>query len=83
MWRILFKKKEVSWGPWVAQPVKCPTLDVGTGHDLRVVRSGPVTVCTVCGACLGFSLWLPLDPAPRPACPPSTPPSLKKKISYS
>ena len=36
-------------GPWVAQSVKHPTLDSGSGHDLRVVRSSPV---------LGFTLGM-------------------------
>ena len=26
-------------GAWVAESVKCPTLEFGLGHDLRVVRS--------------------------------------------
>ena len=26
---------------WVAQLVKCSTLDFGSGHDLRVVRLSP------------------------------------------
>ena len=30
-----FKTKE-SWGAWVAQWVKCLTLDFGTGHVLTV-----------------------------------------------
>ena len=28
-------------GAWVAQSVKCLTLDFGSGHDLMVVRSSP------------------------------------------
>ena len=30
-----------SRGAWVAQSVERPTLDFGSGHDLRVVRSSP------------------------------------------
>ena len=30
-----------SRGSWVAQSVERPTLDFGSGHDLRVVRSSP------------------------------------------
>ena len=30
-------------GPWVAQAVKGLTLDFSSGHDLRVLRSSPVT----------------------------------------
>ena len=29
------------WGAWVAQSVKHLTLDLSSGHDLRVVRSSP------------------------------------------
>ena len=28
-------------GTWVAQLVKCPTLDVGSGHDLTVHEFNP------------------------------------------
>ena len=28
-------------GTWVAQSVEGLTLDIGTGHDLVVMRSGP------------------------------------------
>ena len=32
------------WGDaCVAQLVKCPTLDFGSGHDLRVVRSNHIS----------------------------------------
>ena len=31
----------VSWGAWVAQPVKHPTLDFGSGHDLTVGEFEP------------------------------------------
>ena len=30
------------WGTWVAQFVKHPALDFGSGHDLTVIRSSPV-----------------------------------------
>ena len=30
------------WGAWVAQSVKRPTLDFGSGHGLTVVRLSPV-----------------------------------------
>ena len=45
-------------GDWVAQLVKQLTLDFGSGHDLRVVRSSPT---------LGFALsmepaWDSLSP---------------------
>ena len=45
---------------WVAQLVKRPTLDFGSGHDLKVVRSNPVLgLWTGCGACLRLILSLP------------------------
>ena len=34
-------EKKDSWGAWVAQSVKCPTLDFGSGHYLRILRSSP------------------------------------------
>ena len=46
----------------MAQPVKRPTLDFGSGHDLRVIKIEPrVQLCTGHGACLGFS------PSPFPS----------------
>ena len=35
------------WGAWVAQLVKCPTLDFGSGHDLRVMGSSLVLGSTL------------------------------------
>ena len=43
-YRIMYKrrtKRLVIWGAWVTQLVKHPTLDFGSGHDLRVLRSSP------------------------------------------
>ena len=34
--------KDNRGGAWVAQSVKCLTLDFGSAHDLTVVRSGSV-----------------------------------------
>ena len=31
----------MEWGAWVAQWVKHPTLEFGSGHDLRVMRLSP------------------------------------------
>ena len=46
-------------GTWVAQLVKQPTLELTSGHDLKIVRSRPVL-----GSTLGWSLlailFLPL-----------------------
>ena len=35
----MFYKNFVIRGTWVAQQVKHPTLDFGSGHDLKVIRS--------------------------------------------
>ena len=38
---MLEQRKSISLGgTWVVQPVEPPTLGFGSGHDLRVVRSG-------------------------------------------
>ena len=34
-------------GSWVAQPVKCLTLDFRSGHGVRVVRRSPVSGSTL------------------------------------
>ena len=53
-------------GAWVAQLVECPTLDFGSGHDLRVMRSNPMSGCT-----LGMeSAWGSLSSSP--SAPPPT-----------
>ena len=33
--------KIIKRGPWVAQSVKCPTLDLGLGHDLTIHEFEP------------------------------------------
>ena len=38
---IISNKIPAQWGTWVAQSVKHVTLDLGSGHDLRVMRSSP------------------------------------------
>ena len=50
MGKIYFKKKNL-WVPWEAQSVKCPTPDLSSDHDLRVLRSNAVS-----GSKLGWSL---------------------------
>ena len=49
-------------GVWVAQSVKCPTLDFSSGHDLRVVGLSPASGSKLSGE----SAWdsLPLPPTP-------------------
>ena len=37
--RTVMPKKDQKKGAWVAQSVKHPTLDFGSGHDLRIMRS--------------------------------------------
>ena len=34
-WVLIFRSV-ILWGAWVAQSVKCPSLDFGSGHDLMV-----------------------------------------------
>ena len=34
-------ENSVAWGAWVAHLVKHPALDLGSSHDLRVVRLSP------------------------------------------
>ena len=51
---------------WMAQSVKHPTLDFGSGQDLMVlwIRALPRALCWWRGACLGFSLSFSLCPSP-------------------
>ena len=49
----------------MAQPVKCPTLDFSSGHDLRVVRSG--TMLSTESAWDSFP-----SPSPSSSAPPPT-----------
>ena len=57
-------------GAWVAESVKCPTLDFGSGHDLKVVRSSPKLGSALMARSLRgilslpFSLTLPCFCAP-------------------
>ena len=55
-------KKISTWGTWVAQLVKHPTLDFGSGHSLIVHGLKPhVGLCADSArTCLGFSLPLTL-----------------------
>ena len=50
----------------MARLVKHPALDFGSGHDLTVVRSSPMSgfVLSKRGDCLGFSLSLSLSTPP-------------------
>ena len=48
----IFYLKNLVSGTWVAQLVKCPTLDFGSGHDLMVceIEPGEIEPHTECGA---------------------------------
>ena len=67
----------------MAQWVKRPTLDLGSGHDLMVRESEPcVGLCAdspELGACFGFCVALSL-PSPARACTLSL--SLKNKQTF-
>ena len=54
-------KRSIFRSAWVAQPVKCPTLDFGSGSEIEP-HAG---LCARHGGCLGFSLSLP-PPPPSP-----------------
>ena len=46
---ILSFIKFLKGGAWVAKSVKHPTLDFGSGHDIRIMRSSPTS-----GSALGM-----------------------------
>jgi len=63
------------WGTWVAQLIRHPILDFGSGHDLRVVRLSPgARLHTQWGLLRIFSL-------PLPFCPLMCSLSLSRKIN--
>lgn len=37
-------EKFFGWGAWGAQSIKLPSLGLGSGHDLRVMGSSPMSV---------------------------------------
>ena len=47
-------------GPWVVQSVEHPTLGFSSGHDLRVMRSRPVSGSKLSEESAKVSLPLPL-----------------------
>ena len=58
-------KKTHQRGSWVTQSVKHLTLDLSSGHDFVVPEIKHHTglyADTQCGACLGFSFFLPTAP---------------------
>ena len=69
---------DISWGTWVAQLVKHPTLDFGSGHDLRVMRLSRVSG-SVLGVEPAYDFLSPFPSAPPcPAHMHTYVPSLKK-----
>jgi len=67
-----------SWGAWVAQLVKHPTLDFSSVHDLRVVRSSPVSSSMRHME----SAWDSLSPSPL-CLPPPTPSFMPRVLCLS
>ena len=63
MLKTLPLKKITYMGAWVAYSVKYPTLDFGSGHDLRVVRSSPMLGAMISRESVGDSLS-PFAPPP-------------------
>ena len=56
-------KRYESWGAWVAQSGKHPTLDFGSGHDLTVREFEPrVGLCADSSETAWDSFSLPLSP---------------------
>ena len=59
--REVYLKKGVRRGTWMAQLVKHLTLDLGLGHDLRVMdQAPPQALCSVGSLLEIFSLPCPL-----------------------
>ena len=64
------------WAAWVAQSLKCPALDFGSGHDLTVVSLSPMS-----GSVLGVDLaWDSLSLSAPPSCMHTHVPSFSQKI---
>jgi len=55
-------KDTTCWHAWVAQLVKHPTLDFGSGYDIKPC----VMLCSQWGICLRLSLSLSLSFCPYP-----------------
>ena len=77
-------KMQQPWGAWVAQSVKRPTLDFGSGHDLMVCEIEPrVTLCIDREEPAGDSVppCLSAPPLLTCACTHALAPSLSKSIN--
>ena len=59
---VIGVKKDIMQGAWVAQLVKCPTLDFSSGLDLRVLESSPES-----GSGLSVESVCPFLSVPPPA----------------
>lgn len=62
-WVPVVMRKGSVWGAWVARMVQRLTFDFGSGHDVRVKRSGPM---------LGSTLKTE-STSPSPSVPPHFP----------
>ena len=68
--KIVVRNMGIHRGAWVAQPVRRPALDFGSGLDLRVMRSSPA---------LGSMLSVELNSlSPSPFAPPPPNPKINK-----
>ena len=56
----MLKAIELGAPGWLRRSVKHPTLDFGSGHDLRVLESSPTSVSMLSGESAGDSFPLPL-----------------------
>ena len=64
---FIANKKPMCQGAWVAQMVKCPTLDFGSGHDLTLHEIEPwVWLCT--NSTEPAWVFLSLSFCPYPTC---------------
>ena len=59
MW--LQKLSRIIWDAWVAPSVKCPTLDFGSGHDLKIREWSPTSVSALTAWSLLGILSVPLS----------------------
>ena len=64
LFEIVYKNC-ICWGAWVAQLVKQPTLDFGSGHDLTVREIEPLIGSLLGILCLLLSLSLPHSCSPH------------------
>ena len=63
--QVVSVKSKICQGAQVAQSVKYPTLDFGSGRDLRAVRSSPTSSWVLSAESAWDSLFL-CPPTPTP-----------------